>query len=165
MHHGFCICPGRRKPIIQGRWLGSYENSAWKTGFGGCGCMCMCMSEREQAREGKYSGTLVEEGHSFCLTLKGPLEWRTLTGSSNMCAHLLSLPGYLKPSAAPRGSRSVLSSPQISNTCLNPDWPAQLHHLPHVWTLQGPCFLHLSSPTCIMKIIKVPAAWCCCRVK
>ena len=36
--------------------------------------MYMCISEIEQAREGKYSGTLVEVGHSFYLTLRGPLE-------------------------------------------------------------------------------------------
>ena len=53
MYCGLSICPERQKPIIQCCWQGSYENSAWKTGFSGCEHLCVsaCVCERERDRE------------------------------------------------------------------------------------------------------------------
>ena len=89
MYCGLSICPERQKPIIQCCWQGSYENSAWETGFSGCEHLCVsaCVCERERERETQGEHTQALRGRQdidFIRLSKAPRVRMHLSGPSHI---------------------------------------------------------------------------------
>ena len=123
MFCGFCICPGRGKLKTQSCLQSSMKLLPGEFTFGDmCVFVWVCMREKE--REGNYSSTLGETGHKFCWTLKGPLKWEFIYQAHWPLRPPVSQSGYLKPLAAPRVPRSILSCPK------HPTAPAVLKSRP-----------------------------------